>query len=470
MSIHDNGPAGQPAEGPGSGENAEATPPTIEHPDAALLALDQRCLDFRDKWRAAENDDESDALQMKMYEVEKQIAATPAQTLLGAALKVAHLDDAMETGASDWDMDTFKDAKEALGRLTDSPLIRLEQEYFRLLAREAEIAARGEYPDADKDSDANVEKWQEVWEAIRTMLAYTPAGMMAKLRALRHWQTQVADNDDEWWDSCLASLANMGGIPTPVPSAPPIADEADAKLFAIAAKCDRLHEIWRKSCEAYSDAEGAMFDKKRRDEPVSDAERAKVEEAKERNDVDQAAYNSIEKRLLNMPAHTPQGLATKVRIFRRYHANTSGVASFVDEFVAIAERASTRDNPDTAPTKTAWLAMFEEYRERVRAESAVVVANDGDTDVERRATEEATAATQRTERQIAEAEADGLLGLAVKLAVLWNSSIADHGGNNIELTRSALDYLAQQTGIDPYVTYDRDCNPIREFAEIGGAS
>ena len=128
----------------GPGETAEATPPNIEHPDAALLALDQRCLDFRDKWRAAENDDESDALQMKMYEVERQIAATPAQTLVGAALKVAHLDDAMETGASEWDLDTFKDAKETLNRLTDFPLLRLEREYFRLLEREAEIAAKGD--------------------------------------------------------------------------------------------------------------------------------------------------------------------------------------------------------------------------------------------------------------------------------------------------------------------------------------
>ena len=120
----------------------------------------------------------------------------------------------------------------------------------------------------------------------------------------------------------------------------------------------------------------------------------------------------------------------------------------------------------------AWLAMFAEYQDRMKDEAAAVRANQNDTDAEHRATEIATEATQSVEHRIAEAEADGLLGLAVKLAVLWNNSIADTGDPNegdALMVGSALDYLAKQTGIEPYVTYDRDCKPIRA-GEIGGAS
>ena len=246
----------------------------------------------------------------------------------------------------------------------------------------------------------------------------------------------------------------------------------DAHLFTVADECERLHETWRKSCNAYSDAEGAMFNKKGHEEPVSDAERAKVKETEERNDVDQSAYISIEARLLSTPAHTPQGLAVKLHTFRRYHANTEILAPFIDEFIADAERASTRDNPDATSTKTEWLAMFQEYRDRMGDEAAAVRANEHDTDAETRATEKATTKTQSVEHRIAEAEADGLLSLVVKLAVLWNNSIADTGDtrdDNVLMVGSALDYLVNQTGLDPYVTYDRDCKPIRA-AEIGGAS
>ena len=63
------------------------------------------------------------------------------------------------------------------------------------------------------------------------------------------------------------------------------------------------------------------------------------------------------------------------------------------------------------------------------------------------------------------------MSLTVKLAVLWNGSIAADTGDtrddNVLMVRSALDYLAKQTGLDPYVTYDRDCKPIRA-AETGG--
>ena len=101
----------------------------------------------------------------------------------------------------------------------------------------------------------------------------------------------------------------------------------DTHLFAIAAECDRLHEIWRKSCNVFSAVQGPMFDKRRREEPIPDAERTRVEKAESLEETDCEAYAAIETRLLSTPAHTSQGLATKLRIFRLYHASTSDETS-----------------------------------------------------------------------------------------------------------------------------------------------
>ena len=79
-----------------------------------------------------------------------------------------------------------------------------------------------------------------------------------------------------------------------------------------------------------------MFDKMRRGEPISDAERAKVNEAEALEDADEKAYAAFETHLLNTQAHTPQGLATKLRTFRRYQDNN--LALVVDGFIADAER------------------------------------------------------------------------------------------------------------------------------------
>ncbi|MCH8112037.1 MAG: hypothetical protein IH905_08825 [Proteobacteria bacterium] len=436
MNTGNNGPAGQPASGPG--ETAKATTPTIEHPDAALLALDQRYLDFQTKWRAAADDDVSGAWQLKMYEVEKQIASTPAQTLIGVALKVAHLDDALDTGASDWDLETFKTATDALDRLTDFRLLRLEQEHSRLMNRGDNTP--GGLPESELD--AIVARMEEIQQEVARTIAVTPADVAAKLRLLHDgFESLKTVWGEQGWDSCLASLASMAGTPTLAPPAMPIG--ADTALFSLADECDRLHEIWRKSCEAYSDAEGAMFDKKRRDEPISDAERAKVKEAEERNDVDQSAYNSIEKRLLNTPAHTPQGLDTKVRIFRRYHANTSGVAAFVDEFVAIAERASPGGNPD-AELQSLWREYVQNREDWNKT--------DEDTPEYERCGEE----SDEIERRISATPAQGIHGLAVKL-MLAADDLYDHKT------------LADQEALDDRALVSARDDAVR-LTGIGGAS
>ncbi len=178
------------------------------------------------------------------------------------------------------------------------------------------------------------------------------------------------------------------------------------------------------------------------------------------------------RKLEAMPVQTPDGVAAKVRHLQYLSENFAD--DFSDMFASILDGLQRIGAAGSVnPAKTDWLAMLEEYRERMGDEAAAVRANQHDTDVEYRATEIATEATQSVEHRIAEAEADGPLGLAVKLAVLWNNSIADTADShddNALMVGSALDYLVKQTGIDPYVTYDRDCKPIRELAKIRGAS
>ena len=179
-------------------------------------------------------------------------------------------------------------------------------------------------------------------------------------------------------------------------------------------------------------------------------------------------------RLAEIPAHTLDGVIAKFDDYQRIHEG--GATSVWDEgLLRTIREGLERLEPSAgaAPTKADWLGMFDEYRERMGDEAAAVRANQHDTDAEYRATEIATEATQSVEHRIAEAEVDGLLGLAVKLAVLWNNSVADTADShddNALVVGSALDYLVKQTGIDPYVTYDRDCNPIRQLAKIRGAS
>ncbi len=217
MTTEDDGARSARPTGPG--ETADATTPTIEHTDAPLIALEQERADLQAQANAADGDEAAETLQDQVTRVEHEIADAPALGPVGIAIKLRRLERMCEDGGgAPWDQQNFDTALYALDRLGDVNLILWEQEFFRLLAREAELRARGEYPGADADSEANVKKWQEVWAAIRIQPAYTTAGVAAKLRALRYWQTQVADNDDEWWDSCLASLATMAGPPTPGPS------------------------------------------------------------------------------------------------------------------------------------------------------------------------------------------------------------------------------------------------------------
>ena len=324
MNTDENGPAGQPASGPGA--TAEATTPTIDWP--ALLekyrALAQADWDTTQNREDAPGDSPRRAIRIleraideandRLEEIVATIAGAEGNSLEALAVKMAvewsHIIDfpdlsepisseqllvrsSLDYLTAQTGLDLFicydRNGRWLLGRSDetdneaqpDDNLIRLEQEYNRLF----EANYKTETEAGQEALDRACEEWNGIYDKIVDTQAHTPAGVAIKVRMLRHVLSQ-GDNkerDDRAWDSCLASQASMAGIPAPAPSVVPIGDEADAALFSLADECDRLHEIWRKSCEAYSDAEGAMFDKKRRDEPISDAERAKVKEAEERN-------------------------------------------------------------------------------------------------------------------------------------------------------------------------------------------
>ena len=235
----------------------------------------------------------------------------------------------------------------------------------------------------------------------------------------------------------------------------------DAQLFALAVECDRLHEIWLKSCKAYSAAEGPMFAKRDRGEPISDAERAKVDEAEALEDADRKAYSAIETRLLCAQAHTPQGLATKLRIYRLYAPHTNEIL-FVDGFIADAERIGGTEivegGGDVPAFKTDWRKLLDEYRRLARAENSVAETYpDATVPPLSTITEECLA----VEARIVEAPIDGLESIIGKLALTWSTDWANIDSNPGLAMRSVLDFLAEQTGWDPYVLYDHDSEAVR---------
>lgn len=241
----------------------------------------------------------------------------------------------------------------------------------------------------------------------------------------------------------------------------------DVQLFATAEEADRLHEVWRKSCKAYSAAEGPMFDKRSRGEPISDAEQAKVNEAETLEAADSNAYWTVEQRLIKTPAHTPQGLATKIRIFQRYHGHKNEseiIDGFLTDAVRIGCAGLTKDREEGAALSTNWRQTLDEYTRLTIATNA----SDGPT------LAADCAAHTAIECQIAEAPINGLESLIAKLAIIWNTDRGWIGSDPRSIALSSvLDFLAGETGFDPFIEYDRDDEMIplsTETKQDGDAS
>ena len=84
------------------------------------------------------------------------------------------------------------------------------------------------------------------------------------------------------------------------------------------------------------------------------------------------------------------------------------------------------------------------------------------------------AAHTAIECQIAEAPINGLESLIAKLAIIWNTDRGWIGSDPRSIALSSvLDFLAGETGFDPFIEYDRDDEMIplsTETKQDGDAS
>lgn len=89
-----------------------------DHPDAELLALERQLLDIDAKLntRGLLSDDEADVVIEKHSAIERRIAAAPAHTPEGIAVKVRRMQAEMLV-ETDYDRDNFRTVLEALSRI-----------------------------------------------------------------------------------------------------------------------------------------------------------------------------------------------------------------------------------------------------------------------------------------------------------------------------------------------------------------
>ena len=64
------------------------------------------------------------------------------------------------------------------------------------------------------------------------------------------------------------------------------------------------------------------------------------------------------------------------------------------------------------------------------------------------------------EQQIVEAPIDGLESIVGKLALVWSTDWANVDSKPGLAMRTVLDFLAEQTGWDPYMVHDREGAPV----------
>ncbi len=107
----------------------------------------------------------------------------------------------------------------------------------------------------------------------------------------------------------------------------------------------------------------------------------------------------------------------------------------------------------SALTKTEWRKLLNEYRRLAIAENAVAIEYQ---DLESIPLGTAIDECRAIEQRIAEAPVDGLESLVGKLAIVWNADQILTGTTPGRALLTALDFLAEQTGWDPFMVYGRD--------------
>ena len=116
--------------------------------------------------------------------------------------------------------------------------------------------------------------------------------------------------------------------------------------------------------------------------------------------------------------------------------------------------------------KTDWRKLLDEYRRLARAENSVAETYP---DPAKPPLSTVTDECIAIEVQISEAPVDGLESIIGKLALIWSTDWANVHSRSGVAMRTVLDFLAEQTGWDPFMVHDREGEPIRfskeEFAE-----
>lgn len=133
-------------------------------------------------------------------------------------------------------------------------------------------------------------------------------------------------------------------------------------------------------------------------------------------------------------------------------------------YLSDAFPAATRN--ENSLVKTDWRKLLDEYRRLAIAENTVAHTYP---DLENPPLSTVMDECRAIEERIAEAPIDGLESLVGKLALIWSGAEVSTGSPPSIALLTVLDFLAEQTGWDPFMVYDRDGEPVRfsedEFAE-----
>ena len=220
-------PAATAEDRPGPGETAEATTPTIEHPDAELLRLEQELAAATDAGNAAATDEEAEPFLDLATDLRHRLAELPAHTLDGIIVKFDDYVRLHEVNASSvWDEDFLRTIREGLERLkpsADAKLFTLEVELKA--AHEGFHAAAAVVGSTDEDHQPWYDRMIAVEEAAQAIPAQTAMGVLAKVRMAAWYQHPKPSEDNEaheiWLRNIVADAQRVGAAVPVDPDAAP---------------------------------------------------------------------------------------------------------------------------------------------------------------------------------------------------------------------------------------------------------
>ncbi len=207
------------------------------------------------------------------------------------------------------------------------------------------------------------------------------------------------------------------------------------------------------------------------------AEATKAIRDADRTVVDDDAFAKLCNRednvVAHLAAHYPGSAAEAIfllhilrdRMVENFNPDVRSAANrdIVRGVTAYLSDTMSRPRSGTELVKTDWRKLFDEYTRLTIATNA----DDGPT------LAADCAAHTAIECKIEEAPIDGLESLIAKLAIIWNTDRGWVGGDSRSIALSSvLNFLAGETGFDPFIEYDRSDEMIalRETEPEGGGS